>query len=66
VIESGLGRRAELHFEEPQPGDPQSTCADIALAREQLGYEPGVPIEEGVLRYTEWFLERQRERIGSR
>ena len=30
------------------------TCADLTKARRLLGYEPRVPIEEGVREYVEW------------
>jgi UDP-glucuronate 4-epimerase len=66
LIELGLESRARLRMLPAQPGDPQSTCADITRASLLLGYEPRVPAPEGVVRYTEWFLEQQRERIGSR
>jgi dTDP-glucose 4,6-dehydratase len=32
--------------------------ADISLARELLGYDPKVAIEEGVRRAVEWFAGR--------
>ena len=31
------------------------TCADIAKAREQLGYDPGVKIEQGIPLFVDWF-----------
>jgi UDP-glucose 4-epimerase len=36
--------------------------ADITRARAVLGFQPGVPVEEGVARTVEWF-EENRERI---
>jgi len=66
ALEDRLGRPADLRHVDPQPGDPQMTCADITRARERLGYEPKVSAEEGLTRYAEWFLEQQHERVGSR
>lgn len=66
LIELGLDVPAALRFEPDQPGDPQSTCADITRSRRLLGYEPLVAPQEGVIRYTEWLLESQREFAGSR
>jgi len=66
LIELGLDRRAVLQMQPAQKGDPQSTCADVTRARETLGYEPRIPAQDGVIRYTEWFLEQQSERAGSR
>ena len=39
-----------------QPGDVPRTWADITRARELLGYEPKVPIEEGIRRFVVWYL----------
>ncbi len=66
LVECGLGVRARTKALPVQPGDPQSTCADVSRARSTLGYEPLVSAQEGVIRYTDWFLEKTRERIGSR
>jgi UDP-glucuronate 4-epimerase len=66
LVEFGLDIRARTQFLPAQPGDPQSTCADVSRARAMLGYEPRVTAQEGVIRYTEWFLEEARERVGSR
>jgi len=30
------------------------TCADISRARKLLGYDPKVPIEEGIRRFVAW------------
>jgi UDP-glucuronate 4-epimerase len=66
LIEFGLEKRALLDFMDAQQGDPQTTCADITRAQAVLNYEPKVSPQEGVIRYTEWFLEQGRERVGSR
>ncbi|MCU4718158.1 NAD-dependent epimerase/dehydratase family protein [Halapricum hydrolyticum] len=33
---------------EPRPGDIDRSCADVTRAREQLGYEPKISLEEGL------------------
>jgi UDP-glucuronate 4-epimerase len=66
LLERELGEGARLDFLPEQPGDPQSTCADIRHARIMLGYEPRVSAEEGVRLYAEWYREGIRDRIGSR
>lgn len=38
-----------------QPGDVPITFADVAKARRLLGYEPRVPIREGLRRYVAWY-----------
>ena len=56
MLERALGRRAELDKLPAQPGDVERTFADIALARERLGYAPSVPIEDGIPMFVDWFL----------
>jgi UDP-glucuronate 4-epimerase len=38
-----------------QPGDVPITFADISKAREKLGYNPEIKIEEGIPKFVEWF-----------
>jgi UDP-glucuronate 4-epimerase len=38
-----------------QPGDVLCTYADIGKARQVLGYDPQVKIEEGIPRFVDWF-----------
>jgi UDP-glucuronate 4-epimerase len=38
-----------------QPGDVERTWANVAKARELLGYAPRVTIEEGIPRFVDWF-----------
>ena len=42
----------------PREGDVRRTEADVSLARQLIGYEPKVDIEEGLRRTVEWFRER--------
>jgi nucleoside-diphosphate-sugar epimerase len=39
----------------PRPGDIIHSHADVARARELLGYEPGVRFEKGIGRTVEYF-----------
>ena len=39
------------------PGDVPRTCADLTLARADLGYEPMTPIDEGLRKFAGWFVE---------
>jgi nucleoside-diphosphate-sugar epimerase len=38
--------------------DPKQRCPDITKARQILGWEPKVPLEEGLQRTYEYFRER--------
>ena len=55
VIERAVGRKAVVNRLPEQPGDVKRTYADVSKARKLLGYEPSIPIEEGIRRTVEWF-----------
>jgi dTDP-glucose 4,6-dehydratase len=48
----GSGSRI-VHVDRPVD-DPEVRCPDISLARRVLGWEPAVPLEEGLARTIEW------------
>ena len=54
-LEKALDKRAEKHYASTQPGDAAITYADIAKAREILGFEPRTTLEEGLARFASWF-----------
>jgi UDP-glucuronate 4-epimerase len=55
LIERNLDHRAVVKEEAGQPGDVVATYADVDKARRLLGYEPRVPVEEGIQRFVEWY-----------
>lgn len=55
VIEKTLGRTAIKNLLPMQPGDVTSTYADIGLSRRELGFEPTIPISEGLPRFIAWY-----------
>jgi UDP-glucuronate 4-epimerase len=55
LIENALSKKAELCSLPDQPGDVPITNADITKARKLLGYNPQVPIEDGIPKFVEWF-----------
>ncbi len=59
LIESALGKKAEIDLRPPQPGDVDVTYADISKARELLNYQPEVPLEKGITSFVQWFLEER-------
>ena len=61
ILESALDLEADIRFEPDQPGDVPVTFADVSKARKMLGYEPMVPIEEGVRRFVKWLKELPQE-----
>ncbi|CAB5084610.1 UDP-glucuronate decarboxylase (EC [Olavius algarvensis associated proteobacterium Delta 3] len=49
------GSTSELIFEPLPQDDPQRRCPDITLAKDLLGWEPNVPLKEGLLPTIEFF-----------
>jgi UDP-glucose 4-epimerase len=58
LVAKYAGATAEPVHEPPREGDIRRSEADISLARELLGYDPKVAIDEGVRRTVEWFAGR--------
>ena len=56
LLERELGREARIDRQPAQPGDVPRTFADVSKARRLLGYDPRTPIEEGIRRFVQWFL----------
>ena len=57
VIEDCLGIKAEKNLLPMQPGDVPDTWADTADLAADVGYQPSTPIEEGVKKFVDWYLE---------
>jgi UDP-glucuronate 4-epimerase len=55
LLEKALGATAQIDRQPLQPGDVPQTFADITKARRLLGYNPQTQIEEGILRFVEWW-----------
>jgi len=55
LLEKALGKPAKINWEPMQPGDVPQTYADITKARELLGYNPQMQIEDGIQKFVEWF-----------
>lgn len=55
MLSSALQITPQLRRMPEQPGDVKRTCADVAKAREVLGYDPRISMEEGIRRFVEWF-----------
>jgi len=51
VLEAALGQPATLRHQPEQPGEVPQTWADIGKARDLLGYNPQVAIDEGIARF---------------
>ena len=64
-MEHALGVQAIREAAPAQPGDVPATYADISRARELLGWEPRVGLDEGLARFGAWLrpLLRPREAV---
>jgi UDP-glucose 4-epimerase len=51
-----LGKPVEKRYAEPRAGDIRNSFADVAAAREVLGFEPRIDLEEGLRRAAEALL----------
>lgn len=66
ILEESLGKSAEIDRQPNQPGDVRATYADVARARDELGYDPHVSIKEGIKRYVDWYRTEDLYRKGKR
>lgn len=57
TLEKNFGRIAEKIMMPMQPGDVEVTWADTEALERDIGYRPGVSLEEGIARFAEWFKE---------
>ncbi|HYQ18019.1 MAG TPA: hypothetical protein VEQ58_19735, partial [Polyangiaceae bacterium] len=54
-IEELAGRTAPVKSEPMMRADISYTYADISKARQLLGYEPQVKVEDGVRQFFDWY-----------
>ncbi|DAB34841.1 MAG TPA: NAD-dependent epimerase [Sulfurospirillum sp. UBA12182] len=57
AIENKLGIEIEKNFLPLQAGDVPETYADVSDLVEDLGYKPQTPIQEGIDKFVDWYLE---------
>jgi UDP-glucuronate 4-epimerase len=57
VLEECLGRKAEKRLLPMQLGDVPDTWADVEDLVADVGYRPSTPVEEGVRRFVDWYLD---------
>lgn len=62
LIAESLGKQPLIEALPEQPGDVPITYADISKAKEEIGYDPKVGIEEGVKLFVKWFEEVASQR----
>jgi len=55
ALEEALGRKAKMQLLPIQPGDVQSTMADVTELESAVGFRPATTIREGIGRFVEWY-----------
>ena len=59
IVENLLGKKAKINNIPAPPTELPITYADVSKAKEMLGYEPKVKVEEGMKRFVEWYQENK-------
>jgi len=57
VLENCLGKKAVKNLLPMQAGDVPATYADVDDLMQEVGFQPSIPIEEGIRRFVTWYLE---------
>ncbi len=64
TIEDILGKEAQKEMLPMQPGDVESTFADVSSLQEDFDYQPNTPLRKGLERFVTWYLEYYGEEMG--
>ena len=57
IVSLALGCKAQARYEPARPGEIARYVGDISKARQLLGYQPRVPLSEGLPRTIDWWKE---------
>ncbi len=57
LLEKALGRNAKKNLLPMQPGDVPETYADVGDLTQDMGFRPETTIEDGVVRFVDWYLD---------
>jgi UDP-glucose 4-epimerase len=57
LLQDASGINPQVEHGTPRPGDVRHSLADISAAREAFGFNPDVPLEEGLAEYMVWAKE---------
>ncbi|MCX8491927.1 MAG: NAD-dependent epimerase [Cyclobacteriaceae bacterium] len=57
IIEEKLGKKAVKNFLPMQDGDVPDALADVSDLENTIGFKPSTPIEVGVGKFVDWYLE---------
>lgn len=54
LLEERLGRKIAVTYREARPGDQRIYVSDISKAKAHFGWQPKIPVQEGVNRLIDW------------
>ena len=57
AIELHLNKKADIVYEEMQPGDVESTYANTELLEKYINFKPSTTIDFGIKKFIEWYLD---------
>lgn len=60
ALEAELGVEADKDLQPMQPGDVQTTYADVDALQAAVGFSPDTPIREGLARFVAWYRDYYR------
>jgi len=52
-------KKAKVEFIEKNPADADANWADVTKAKELLGWEPKVSLDEGIANLVNWYMEQR-------
>jgi UDP-glucuronate 4-epimerase len=55
LMEKTIGQKAAVEYRPPNPADMLTNQADVRKARTLLGWEPQVPLQEGIQQLVNWY-----------
>jgi len=59
MLEERIGKRAQVTHAAFHPADIQTNQADVSRARELIGWEPQIGLEEGISRLVNWYMQER-------
>ena len=60
AVEKALGKKGKIVFKPMQPGDVQSTYANVESLFNYIGFKPQTTIEEGIKAFVDRYLELEK------
>ena len=63
IVQKHVGKKAIIKILPDQPGDAPYTCANVSKAYDLLGYSAAVPLDEGIQRTVDWYMNEYRKYV---